>query len=158
MHFVACKTVREYNRNREKIRMFCLEEKRQIQRDQGQVEEQSTQAHRELSDDQAGPSAPTSDQAGPSSQQDPPPRPTNSKKRRTERKRRNASPSKRTTRQIKNKPSEFEQKSMEAALAQTKLMSAKKRHQQNRQKGPTKKTEATTKTDRSDHHRSDQTL
>ena len=31
MHFVACKTVREYNRNREKIRKFCLEEKRQLQ-------------------------------------------------------------------------------------------------------------------------------
>ena len=26
MHFVACKTVRKYNRNRGKIRKFCLEE------------------------------------------------------------------------------------------------------------------------------------
>ena len=31
MHFVACKTVREYNRNREKIRKFFLEEKKQLQ-------------------------------------------------------------------------------------------------------------------------------
>ena len=33
MHFVACKTVREYNRNREKIRKFCLEEKKEVQRE-----------------------------------------------------------------------------------------------------------------------------
>ena len=33
MHFVACKTVRDYNRNREKIRKFCLEEKKQLHRE-----------------------------------------------------------------------------------------------------------------------------
>ena len=33
MHFVACKTVREYIKNREKIHKFCLEEKRQLQRE-----------------------------------------------------------------------------------------------------------------------------
>ena len=31
IHFVACRTVLEYNRNREKIRKFCLEEKKQLQ-------------------------------------------------------------------------------------------------------------------------------
>ena len=34
MQFVACKTVRKFNRNREKIRKFCLDEKWQIQRNQ----------------------------------------------------------------------------------------------------------------------------
>ena len=33
IHFVACKTVREYNRNKEKMRQFCLEEKKQLQRE-----------------------------------------------------------------------------------------------------------------------------
>ena len=33
IHFVACKTVREYNRNKEKIRKFCLEKKKQLQRE-----------------------------------------------------------------------------------------------------------------------------
>ena len=33
IHFVACKTVREYNKNKEKIRKFRLEEKKQLQRE-----------------------------------------------------------------------------------------------------------------------------
>ena len=33
MHFVSCKTVRKNNRNREKIRKFCLEEKKLLHRE-----------------------------------------------------------------------------------------------------------------------------
>ena len=69
MHFVACKTVRENNNSdRENIRKFYLEEKGQIQRDQQLMEEQSTQVQREPFNDEAGPSAPTTERVGPSSQ------------------------------------------------------------------------------------------
>ena len=66
MHFVACKTVREYNRNREKIRKFCLEEKKQLQaqeKDQEQRRDETTASP-------SGPStSPTQQQAGPSKKQ-----------------------------------------------------------------------------------------
>ena len=42
MNFVACKTVREYNSNREKTRKFCLEEKKQLQ---GEAQHRKTLAN-----------------------------------------------------------------------------------------------------------------
>ena len=71
MHFVACKTVREYNRNREKIGKFCLEEKRQFQRDNPQREEQDINEDHNPPEEMTGTSDPsdnevTTQQAGPS--------------------------------------------------------------------------------------------
>ena len=42
---VACKSLREYNKNKQKIKQFCLEEKRQMkQRQQQMTQETSTSA------------------------------------------------------------------------------------------------------------------
>ena len=37
IHMVACKSLREYNNNKEKIKQFCLEEKRQMKQRQEQL-------------------------------------------------------------------------------------------------------------------------
>ena len=137
MHFVACKTVREYNRNREKIRKFCLEEKKQPElkeKDQRQREKETlANPHGPVTStnqDPAGPStSPTQHQTGPSTKK----QSGTKQKGRTERKRKALSPSKRPIRPTKNKSSTFEQKSKEAAIAQTKLTIAK-RSQQAKQK------------------------
>ena len=65
MHFVACKTVREYNRNREKIRKFCLEEKKQLQV-QEKVQEQRSD---ETTASPSGLTLSPTQQAGPSKKQ-----------------------------------------------------------------------------------------
>ena len=36
-HMVGCKSLREYNNNKEKIKQFCLEEKRQMKLRQSQL-------------------------------------------------------------------------------------------------------------------------
>ena len=54
VHFIACKTVREYNRNRENIRKLCLEEKSQIQMEHPRREEEYNQVRHAPFDDQAG--------------------------------------------------------------------------------------------------------
>ena len=120
MHFVARKTVREYKRNGEKHRKFCLEEKRQFQRDNPQKEEQDNRVHHNPPEEMAGTSnlqdtEVTSQQAGPSTatvhqirqqrKQTSSQKTTSVQKQRTERKRKNISPSKKTIRPTKNKPS-----------------------------------------------------
>ena len=149
IHFVACKAVREYNRNREKIRKFCLEEKKQLQREaqltgtQHVVEQnkpgtpaREPEAREERpNEDRPGTSYMESNQslqhqAGPSNKKSN----RNSQKLRTERKRKAHSPSKKTNRPTKNKTSVFEQKAKEAAIAQTRLTLARKRLQQPAQK------------------------
>ena len=150
IHFVACKTVREYNRNKEKIRKFCLEEKKQLQREAQltgtqQITEKKTGAparapearEEEPNQDRPGTSymecnQPLQHQAGPSNQS----LNRNSQKLRTERKRKALSPSKKTktTCSTRNKTSAFEQKAKEVAIAQTKLTLASKRLQQPAQK------------------------
>ena len=149
IHFVACKTVREYNRNKDKIRKFCLEEKKQLQREAQltgtqQVIEQNrpgtparaSEAREERpNQDKPGTSymksnQPLQHQAGPSNKK----LNRNSQKLRTERKRKALSPFKKTTRPTRNKTSALEQKAEEAAMAQTKLTLARKRIQQRAQK------------------------
>ena len=129
MYFVACKTVREYNRNREKIRKFCLEEKIQLQM---RETEQATPVDESTMDPAGTSNFQTQQQAGPSGKKQNP----NTQKRRTERKRKALSPSKRTLRPSKNKTSTFEQKSKEAAIAQTKLTLARKRQQAKQKQHP----------------------
>ena len=122
IHFVAWKTVREYNRNREKTRKFCLEEKRQLQM---RVTEQAAPGDDSTMDLVGSSNFQTHQQAGPSGKKQNP----NTQKRRTERKRKALSPSKKTLWPSKNKTSTLEQKSKEAAIAQTRLTLARKRQQ-----------------------------
>ena len=129
MHFVACKTVREYNRNREKIRKFCLEEKIQLQ---VRETEQATPVDESTMDPVETSNFQTQQQAGPSGKKQNP----NTQKRRTKRKRKALSPSKRVIRPSKNKTSTFEQKSKEAAIGQTKLTVARKRQQVKQKQHP----------------------
>ena len=128
IHFIACKTVREYNRNREKIRKFCIEEKRQLQTCET---EQATLVDESTLDPIGTSNFQNQQQAGPSGKKQNP----NTQKHRTKRKRKALSPSKRILRPSKNKTSTFEQKSKEAAIAQRKLTLARKR-QQGKQKHP----------------------
>ena len=149
IHFVACKTVREYNRNREKIRKFCLEEKKQLQCEAqltgtqqfmeqnipGTPSECTRSTRRRTQRGQPGTSymesnQPLQHQAGPSTKK----LNRNSQKLRSERQRKVLSPSKKTMRPTKNKTSAFEQKAKEAAIAQTRLTLARKRLQQPAQK------------------------
>ena len=129
MNFVASKTVREYNRNREKIRKFCLEEKRRIQT---RETEQASPVDESTMDPAGTSNFQTQQQAGPSGKK----KNTDTQKRRTERKRKALSPSKRKLRPSKNKTSTFEQKSKEAANAQTKLTIAKKRQHAKQKQHP----------------------
>ena len=122
MHFVRCKTVREYNRNQEKIKEFLLTEKKN----------QKNQLSKKLTDhapesqfhmDQPGPSRAgesnlQKDQPGSSGSQR-----TQPAKAPKQPRRKGTAPTKRA--QKPNK--EFEIRSKEAALAQTKLEKAKQR-------------------------------
>ena len=122
MHFVASKTVREYNRNREKIRKFCLEEKKQLQREAQLTRTQHVMEQNKPGTPARAPEAreerpneekpgtsymesnqPLQHQAGPSKWKSN----WNSQKLRTERKRKAFSPSKKTIRPTKNKTSAF---------------------------------------------------
>ena len=129
MHFVACKTVREHNMNREKIRKFCLQEKRQLQM---RETVQATPVDESTMNPVGTSNFQTQQQAGPSGKKQNP----NTQKRRTERKRKALSPSKRILRPSKNKTATFEQKSKEAAIAQTKLTLASKRQQVKQKQHP----------------------
>ena len=113
MHFVACKTVREYNRNQEKIKQFLLTETKQFkqskQKDQLDRPEEPTNINEAHFYSHPGPSH-QPDIAG-SNNRNPPQR------------KRKQQPTKRST-----KPkSDFDRKSKEAALAQSKLNKAKER-------------------------------
>ena len=131
MHFVACKTVREYNRNKEKIRKFCLEEKRKLQtHEMEQATPALTQEDRSTMDPTGTSNKQLQQQAGPSNKKQQPV----TQKRLTECKRETLPPSKRILWPSKNKTSTFEQKPKEAAIAQTKLTLARKRQQQLKQK------------------------
>ena len=140
MHFVACKTVREYNRNREKIPKYCLEEKKQLQKEAQQREVRDNMEQNRRCEEmpgtsytsdsqaihyQAEPSSMATHEPGQTRKQATAQKTSNAQKRRTERKRKAISPSKRTTCPTKNKTSLFDQKSKEAAIAQTKLTLAK---------------------------------
>ena len=118
MHFVACKTVREYNRNQEKIKQFLLTEKKQLkqskQKNQLDRPEEQTNTNEAHFYSQPGPSY---SQPGPSYHFDTP-GPNN---RFPSQRKRKQQPQKRTT-----KPkSDFDRKSKEAAIAQSKLNKAK---------------------------------
>ena len=118
MHFVACKTVREYNRNQEKIKQFLLTEKKQLkqskQKNQLDRQEEQTNTNEAHFYSQPGPSY---SQPGPSYHFDTP-GPNN---RFPSQRKRKQQPQKRTT-----KPkSDFDRKSKEAAIAQSKLNKAK---------------------------------
>ena len=111
IHFVACKTVREYNRNQEKIKQYLLTEKRQVkqskQKDQLERPEEPTNINETHYHSQTGPSHQL-DIPG-QSNKNPPQR------------KRKQQPTKRPT-----KPkSDFDRKSKEAAIAQSKLNKAK---------------------------------
>ena len=131
MHFAACKTLREYNRNKEKIGKFCLEEKRQLQMHEMEPATPAKTPEERSTMDSAGTSnTKLQQQAGPSNKK----QQSVTQKRRTERKRKALSPSKRIPRPSKNTTTTFEQKSKEVAIAQTKLTLARKRQQQLKQK------------------------
>ena len=113
MHFVACKTVREYNRNQEKIKQFLLTEKKQTkqskQKDQLDSPEEPTNINEAHFYSQPGPSHQL-DIPGPNNRNPP-------------QRKRKQQPTKRST-----KPkSDFDRKSKEAAIAQSKLNKAKER-------------------------------
>ena len=123
MHFVACKTVREYNRNQEKIKAFLLTEKKNTQKNQNSENANDNSTGPQIFNDQPGPSKPQRsniqmDQPGPSNAQR-----TQQPKAPRQPKRKGTAPTKRTNRPIKD----FDTRSKEAALAQTKLEKAKQR-------------------------------
>ena len=123
MHFVACKTVREYNRNQEEIKAFLLTEKKNAQKNQNRQNAIDNSTGPQIPNDQAGPSKPQRsniqmDQPGPSNAQR-----TQQPKAPRRPKRKGTAPMKRT-----NKPTkDFDTRSKEAALAQKKLEKAKQR-------------------------------
>ena len=112
MHFVACKTVREYKRNQEKIKEFLLTEKKN-QKAQGKTKQKETEQLTTTTDmDQPGPSKSTWTCEQPCA--------TGATKTNKQR-RKTSAPSKRN-----NKPNkDFEVRSKEAALAQSRLEKAK---------------------------------
>ena len=135
LHFVACRTVREYNRNREKIRKFCIEGKKQLQKEAQltgtqHVMEQNKpgtparapeEREERPNEDRPGTSyvkinQPLQHQAGPSNK-----KPNgNCQKLRTERKKGTLTIQKDDSTN-KNKTAAFEQKAKEEAITQTKL-------------------------------------
>ena len=111
MQFVACKTVREYNRNQEKIKHFLLTEKRQAKQSQ-----QKHQLERPECTDNTNELI-YLNEPGPSHQLDIP----GASKRKPQQRKRKPQPTKRP----QKPPSDFERKSKKAAIAQTKLNKAK---------------------------------
>ena len=104
IHFLACKTVREYNRNQEKIKEFLLAEKKNIR--QAQIREQQEECT-------PGPSF-QKNQPGPSSTQQTQPTKISRQQRKPKQpKRKGTAPTKRPTKENKV----FELRSKEAALA-----------------------------------------
>ena len=117
MQFVACKTVREYNRNQGK-KQFLFKEKRQAKQVQ---QKQSLQLKRPESTDIAS-GLKDPNEPGPSHQQDIP----GPSKRKPQQRKQKQQPTK-----LPQKPtSDFDRKSKEAAIAQTKLNKAKERQRQ----------------------------
>ena len=139
--------MREYNRNREKILKFCLEEKKLLQRE---AQLTGTQLVMEQNKPGTHARAPEAQEEGPTragqehltwkatspynSKQDHPTKNPTGTPKNYERKTKALSPSKKTIRPTKNKTSAFEQRAKEAAIAQTKLTLARKRLQQPEQK------------------------
>ena len=116
MHFVACKTVREYKRNQEKIKEFLLTEKKTVKKNQ--LDQQQNECI-------PGPSS-LMDQPGPSGTQL-----VQASKDKKQPKREGTAPIKRTYKRNKD----FDQRSKEAAIAQTKLEKARQR-QKNKTNSP----------------------
>ena len=117
MHFVACKTVREYKRNQEKIKEFLLTEKKKNQKTQNNEKQPEHIFGPQIHMDQPGPSRTQGnklqmDQPGPSGTQRT--QPANNPK---QPRRKGTAPTKRTYKPNKD----FEIRSKEAAIAQTKL-------------------------------------
>ena len=103
MQFVACKTVREYNRNQEKIKQFLLTEKKQAKQSKQKFQLEKPKRTDHTSElqypSQPGPSH-QFDIRGPS-------------KTKPQQRKRKQKPTKRTQKSI----SDFERKSKEAAIA-----------------------------------------
>ena len=108
IHFIACKNVREYKRNQEKIKEFLLTDKKTNKK---------TQPKEQQNECFPGPST-QMDQPGPGRTQW-----TQPAKNPKQPKRKGTAPSKRTYKPNKD----FDQRSKEAALAQTKLEKARQR-------------------------------
>ena len=117
MRFVACKTVREYNRNQGKIKQFLLTEKKNVR--QAQIREQQ---------EECVPGPPFQvDQPGPNSTQQTQPTKNSRQQRKPQQpKRKGTAPTKRLTKENKV----FELRSKEAALAQSKLEKARQRQKE----------------------------
>ena len=113
MQFVACKTVREYNRKQEKIKQFLLTEKKQAKQTRQKHQMDKSQCSNTVYDPN------DNCQTGTSYQQE---NPGPSKAKPQERKRKQ-NPTKRTLKAN----TDFEKKSKEAALAQSRLNKAKER-------------------------------
>ena len=125
IHFVACKTVREYKRNQEKIKEFLLTEKKNNQKTQSK-EKQEHNPVTTIHTDQLVPSTSQynyrhTDQPGPSGSQRNQPN-KNPKQPRGK----GTAPTKHTYKPNK----EFEVRSKEAALAQSRLEKAKQSQKQ----------------------------
>ena len=126
MHFVACKTVREYKRNQEKIKEFLLTEKKNNQKNQFSKKLTDHTPESQFHMDPPGPSRAQEsklqkDKPGPSGSQR-----TQPAKAPKQPRRKGTAPTKRA-----HKPNkEFEIRSKEAALAQTKLEKAKQRQKE----------------------------
>ena len=116
MYFVACRTVREYNRNQENIKQFLLTEKKQAKQSQQKHQLERPERTYNTSELQY-PSQPRPshqfDISGPS-------------KTKPQQRKRKQKPIKRPQKSISN----FERKSKEAAIAQSKLNKAKERQSQ----------------------------
>ena len=124
---VACRTVGEYKRKREKIRKFYLDEQKSREKEaaqqklDAQQETRSKSTEDERDNEQPGPSNPN----GTITQKQ------TASKATTESPKKKSKPTKRSN---NRKPSLFEAKSKQAALAQSKLEKRKRRHQQPRRK------------------------
>ena len=126
IHFVACKTVREYKRNQEKIKEFLLTEKKNNQKTQSKEKQQEHNPVTTIHTDQPVPSTSQwnyghTDQPGPSGSQRNQPNKNPKQPRR-----KGTAPTKHTYKPNKD----FEVRSKEAALAQSRLEKAKQRQKQ----------------------------
>ena len=122
MHFLACTTVREHNRNQEKITDFLFAEKKTNK--QAQNKQPPAHCNREPSYQMVQP--------GPSSRTEwlQPAKNKRPQKKSQQTKRKGTAPTKRSTKTSK----EFEQRSKESALVQPKFEEAKKRQRKSKLK------------------------
>ena len=112
IHFVACKTVREYKRNQEKIKEFLLTEKKTNKKTQPKDKQKECIPGPSTQMDQPGPMDQPGEAQGPHQAKHP-----------RQPKRKGTAPTKRGHKPNKN----FDQRSKDAALAQSKLEKARQR-------------------------------